>query len=387
MEIVNELKAIHGIGEKRAERLVDSGIKNMNDLAKKSKEELADLGLNERVIRNVLEYFEDFNVVEVQSDNTKHEEYESQILEWAAEGYYVVPVEEELNDAGDPKKVMDKFGNAVKLSRDMRNKIIDMNVAEHLDEAENLLDMTFDLGKMDQWKDSFEDLVKKIDARDLRYELEDMKIPQLQDRIDAVVSQLKEEMDAESVRDEVEDIKRSYQENFFVEEFIKDSDEKEYRESVQVHHKETKIPSKAMPIDDIFLFHGPKGILLIKWYKHKLSPERGVKGARNIVSDIRNYIRTAKKFKPNMLLKMKAADGTNIILTRGKTLVLAATVSGGMSDYGRKALVNSVNLIEGVDGPILKDWNRKKGEPEYLEKVMKALLLLSLRNRDKGGKR
>lgn len=88
-----------------------------------------------------------------------------------------------------------------------------------------------------------------------------------------------------------------------------------------------------------------------------------------------------------MLLKMKAEDGTNIILTRGKTLVLAATVSGGLSDYGRKAIVNSVNLIEGVDGPVLKNWSRKTGEPEYLEKVMKALLILSLRNRDKGGKR
>ncbi len=387
MGLEKELQSIKGIGEARAKKLVESGIKDINELSKMSKKELAGLGLNQRVIRNVLEYFEDFNVVEIKSKDTKKEDYESQILEWAAEGYYVVPVEEALNKSDDPKSVIENYSNGVKQSREIRNKIIDMNVAEHLDEAEKLLDMTFDLGKMDSWEEGFDQLVKKLDARDLRYELEDMKIPQLQDRIDDVIAHLKENMDAEAVMDEVEDIKRNYQENFFVEEFIKDSDKKMDRKSVQVHHEEKKIPSKAMPIDDLFLFHGSKGMLLIKWYKHKLSPERGVMNARNLVSDIRNHVRTSKKFKPNMLLKMKAEDGTNIILTRGKTLVLAATVSGGLSDYGRKAIVNSVNLIEGVDGPVLKNWSRKTGEPEYLEKVMKALLILSLRNRDKGGKR
>lgn len=387
MSVFEELQMIKGIGEARAKKLMDSGIESMNDLAGMKKDQLSKLGLNEKLIGNIIEYFEDFNVVEVESKGKKTDEQDSKILEWAAEGYYVVPLEEELASSKDPSKVMQKYVEGVERSRKLRNKIIEMNVAEHLDEAEKLLDMTFDLGKLDQWDDAYQELLKKIDARDLRYELEDMKIPQLQDRIDPVIETLTQTMDVDVVLDEVGDIKRLYQEEYFVGEFIKDSEEKVERESVQVSHEETKIPSKSMPIDDLFLFHGPKGMLLIKWYKHKLSPERGVMGARNIVSDIREHIRSSKKFKPNMLIKMKSADGTDIILTRGKMLVLAAAVSGGMSDYGRKALVNSVNLIEGVDAPVLKDWDRKTGEPEYLEKVMKALLLLSLRNRDKGGKR
>lgn len=387
MGIHKELQRIKGIGDSRAKKLVDSGIKSMEDLSKLNETQMNELGLNKRVISYVKEYFEDIEATEVKSGESKAEEYESHLLEWAAEGYHVEPVEKELSKSDEPKKVIDKYIKAVEASRKIRDSVIDMNVAEHLQEAEKLLDLTFDLGKINQWKDRYEDLNRKLEARDLKYELEDMRIPEIEGRIDGVIRQLEETMDVNSVLEEVEDIKREFQENYFVKEFVKDAEDLMEREKVKVTHEVEKIPNKAMPIDDLFLFHGPRGMLLIKWYKHKHSPERGVMDARNIVSDIRMFARSGQKLAPNMVKKISTEDDTDIYVTRGNTLLLASVVSGDISDYGKKVLVNSVKLIEKEIGPSLKEWDRTYGEPEYLEKVMKALLLLSLRNRKGGGKK
>ena len=381
MEALEELQMIKGIGEVRAKKLVDSGISSLDDLSKKGIPELKSLGLSSGMIGLIVEYFEDMEITEVDSEEDAEDEYETHLLEWNTEGYKVDAVKEELEGSEDKDAVIEKYQKAVEESRKLRSTLIDINVAELLQEAKKMLDMTFDLSKADQWEESFGDLMNKIQVRDLRYELEDLKTPQLEARIDQVIKKLNETMDVNAVTDEVGDVKREYQENFFVSEFVKDADDMIKRETVQVKHEVSKIPSKKMPIDDIYLFHGPKKMLLIKWYRHKESPDRGATGARNMVSEIRDYVRNQKSMKPRMVVKTKASDGKDIYITRGKTLLLAAPVSGELSEYGKKVLVNSINLIENVDGEALKTWNRKMGEPEYLEKVMKALLLLSLRNR------
>ncbi|MFO8110409.1 MAG: helix-hairpin-helix domain-containing protein [Thermoplasmata archaeon] len=387
MNAFEELQRIKGIGEVRAKKLVESGIESLGELSEMEKKELEGLGLNARVIGNIFEYFEDFDTTEVKKNENVEDEYESHILEWRAEGYNVAPVEKELAKSKNPKKVIEKYIEGVELSRELRKTLMNINVAEVVKEAKGLLDMTYDLEKINEWEEGFKELMNKIDVRNIKYELEDMKTPQLEDRINRLIKHLNETMDIAAVQNEVEDIKREYQENFFVSELIKEANDKTQRETVKVKQDVKKMPSKTMAIDDIYLFHGPKNMQLIKWYKHKYTPDRGTTGSRNIVNDIRNFVRSENKLRPRLVMKVESSDGTDIFLTRGKTLLLAATVSGELSEYGKKVLVNSINLIEKVDGETLKNWSRTDGEPEYLQKVMKALLLLSLRNRKGGGKK
>ncbi len=384
MDVKNDLKKIRGIGEKRAQTLVDSGISSMNDLAELKKKDLVALGLSKDAINGVFEYFEDFDTVEISSSG-KDDKIESQVLEWAAEGYHIKPLEKELDKAKNRKAIIDKYQKWITESRAIRDDIICQNVAEYVDEAEELLDLSFNLEKRDRWQKRYQEFLNKLKARDLRYELEDMRIEPLEDSINELLEQINEADDLDPIIVEVEDLKRVYQEEFFVSEFVKDASDKVERKSVKVSRPVEKTMSKVMPIDDLFLFHG-KGMLLMKWYKHKYSPKRGVISARNIVSEIRDHIRSGKKLKPNTPKLIKTSDGTEILLVRGKILLIAAIVSDKISDYGKKVIINSINLIEGVDGDRLKAWDRKEGEPVYTKKVMKALLLLSIRNRtDMGG--
>ena len=140
-----------------------------------------------------------------------------------------------------------------------------------------------------------------------------------------------------------------------------------------------------MPSDEIFLFYRPKGMVLINWCKHKLSPERSVISARKLASQIRRFVKTKDKLDKDKIYELTTQEKEEFKISVGDYIVLAASHSGDFSKYGEKAIERSVRLIEKANSKELKGWKRKHGEPKKMKKVMKALMILSLKHRNDNG--
>ncbi|MGM0510219.1 MAG: helix-hairpin-helix domain-containing protein [Thermoplasmatota archaeon] len=384
---LDEFMKITGIGEKRANAIKEAGINSLKELSEVDASELKKIGLNDYVIENINEFFKELQTTEIDESDEKKDN-SSQVLGWAAEGFDVSKIEEEVSKSDDPKKVLEKYQDIIDYILEIREDVSDMNVAGHVDEAEELLNLTDDPVKIEEIDKRYEGLLINVRTRDLIYDLEQMDVPKLENEVNSLKEKLgdvKELEELDLLEVEVEDLKRSYRENFFVSEFVKDSGaEEEEQESVKVKEK-VKTISKSMPIDDIFLFYRPKGMVLINWYKHKLSPERSVISARKLASQIRRFVKTKDTVDKNKIYELTTQEKDKFKISVGDYIVLAASHSGSFSKYGEKAIERSVRLIEKANSKELKGWKRKHGEPKKMKKVMKALMILSLKHRNDNG--
>ncbi|MEW5936431.1 MAG: hypothetical protein AB1665_01250 [Candidatus Thermoplasmatota archaeon] len=306
----------------------------------------------------------------VEAKPEAEKQYASKLIQWAADGYAVEPLEEMMK-VRDPglSKAFEVFEENIGKIGAIRKELDALNLVGLDADVEILLKLMNKPMEYPAIEDHLTMIRKKMRVRDMAQELERFDTPALKDRVTALMEKISDLSKLDEAETEFAEIQRLYKESFFLGEITEELERAPVVTKRLEEAKKVERPAVPMVVSDLFLMYKDGKFISHHTARVADRTEQGEIFAN--LKTARNYIRSPK-YMPKRLNVINL-DSKKLVLMSGDYLIAVLSATGDVNPWTDRIVGKVLSLMEKEDSASLRAWT---GDPSSLKSVGKYMTAL-----------